>query len=266
MQAALSRLGIIFTDIKIQHTVFALPFAVMSAFLAAGGLPEWGDLFWILVCMVGARSAAMAFNRIADAKVDALNPRTQNRALPSGKVGVQSYWVFLVASSALFVWAAGMLNQLALMLSPLALVIVFFYSLTKRFTWASHIFLGLALSIAPVGAWVAIREEISFLSLLLGAAVIFWLAGFDILYACQDVEVDRRNHLHSVPQRFGIPRALLLASLAHGGDGVLPADPGLVAPAGLDLLCRGDGGGGTVVVRAFAGFGKRSVQTQRRVL
>ena len=210
-----TKLAIIFSDIKIQHTVFALPFAVMSAFLSAGGLPETEKLLWIIVCMVGARSAAMAFNRIVDARFDKENPRTQDRALPSGKINVGNYAVFLVASSALFIFSAWMLNSLAFYLSPLALAIVFFYSLTKRFTAFSHFWLGLAISIAPVGAWVAIREEISFTSLLLGAAVIFWLIGFDILYACMDIEADRANRLHSIPERFGIETALKMAFASH---------------------------------------------------
>ncbi len=210
-----TKLAIIFSDIKIQHTVFALTFAVMSAFLAAEGLPETEKLVWIIVCMVGARSAAMAFNRIVDARFDKENPRTQDRALPSGKINVGNYAVFLVASSALFVFAAWMLNSLAFYLSPVALAIVFFYSLTKRFTAFSHFWLGLAISIAPVGAWVAIREEISFTSLLLGAAVICWLIGFDILYACLDIEADRANRLHSIPERFGIETALKMAFASH---------------------------------------------------
>ena len=210
-----NKLAIIFSDIKIQHTVFALPFAVMSAFLAAGGLPEMEKLVWIVVCMVGARSAAMAFNRIVDARFDKENPRTEDRALPSGKISVSNYALFLVASSALFIFSAWMLNSLAFYLSPVALAIVFFYSLTKRFTAFSHFWLGLAISIAPVGAWVAIREEISFASLLLGAAVVFWLIGLDILYACMDVEADRINRLHSIPERFGIETALKLALASH---------------------------------------------------
>ena len=210
-----TKLAIIFSDIKIQHTVFALPFAVMSAFLSAGGLPETEKLLWIIICMVGARSAAMAFNRIVDARFDKENPRTQDRALPSGKINVGNYAVFLVASSALFIFSAWMLNSLAFYLSPVALAIVFFYSLTKRFTAFSHFWLGLAISIAPVGAWVAIREEISFTSLLLGAAVIFWLIGFDILYACMDIEADRANRLHSIPKRFGIETALKMAFASH---------------------------------------------------
>jgi 4-hydroxybenzoate polyprenyltransferase len=212
----LTKLSAIFTDIKIQHTVFALPFAMMSAFIAAGGLPETEKLAWIVVCMLGARSAAMAFNRIIDARLDAKNPRTQDRALPSGRVDESSYWLFLIAFSLVFICSAAMLNQLALYLSPLALIIIFFYSLTKRFTVYSHFWLGLAISIAPVGAWVAIREEISFVSLLLGTAVVFWLVGFDILYSCMDVEFDRENNLKSIPQRFGIENALRIAFVSHG--------------------------------------------------
>ena len=212
----LAKLSAIFADIKFQHTVFALPFAVMSAFIAAGGMPEAEKMMWIVVCMAGARSAAMAFNRIVDARFDVNNPRTQNRALPSGRVDMKNYWLFLIASSALFVFAAGMLNNLALYLSPVALVIVFFYSLTKRFTAYSHFWLGLAISIAPVGAWVAIREEISFVSLLLGAAVVFWLIGFDILYSCMDVAFDRENNLNSIPQKFGVENALRIAFASHG--------------------------------------------------
>jgi 4-hydroxybenzoate polyprenyltransferase len=209
------QLNIILADIKIQHTVFALPFAVISAFLAAGGMPEVETLFWIVVAMFGARSAAMAFNRIVDASYDRANPRTRERALPAGRIGIGAYAAFLVASSLLLVGASAMLNRLALYLSPLALFIVFFYSLTKRFTSFSHVFLGLAISAAPVGAWVAVREEISFVSLVLGAAVVFWLVGFDIIYACLDVEADERNDLHSIPRRFGVARALKLAAAAH---------------------------------------------------
>jgi 4-hydroxybenzoate polyprenyltransferase len=212
----LAKLSAIFADIKFQHTVFALPFAIMSAFIAAGGMPEAEEMIWIVVCMAGARSAAMAFNRIVDARFDVNNPRTQNRALPSGRVDMKNYWLFLIASSALFVFAAGMLNNLALYLSPVALVIVFFYSLTKRFTAYSHFWLGLAISIAPVGAWVAIREEISFVSLLLGAAVVFWLIGFDILYSCMDVAFDRESNLNSIPQKFGVENALRIAFASHG--------------------------------------------------
>ena len=215
LKSFLGKLKIVFVDTKIQHTVFALPFAFMSAFLAANGFPAPEKLFWIIIAVFGGRNAAMAFNRIMDAQYDQLNPRAQNRALPSGKISVGQYWFFLVASSLLLILAATMLNRLALYLSPLALGIVFFYSLTKRFTSLTHLFLGLALSVAPIGAWVAIREEISFLSIILGGAVIFWLIGFDIIYACQDVEIDRRSQLHSIPVTLGISRALVLARFAH---------------------------------------------------
>ncbi len=212
----LAKLKIIFSDIKIQHTVFALPFAVMSAFLAAEGLPEWETLGWILVAMFGARNAAMAFNRMADAQLDANNPRTGGRAWPAGKVTLTQYAVFLALSSALLIGASYMLNPLAFYLSPLALAIVFFYSITKRFTAWSHVYLGFALACAPVGAWVAVKEEISLVSLILGAAVVFWLTGFDIIYSCLDVEADHKNDLYSVPRRFGVGRALKIAYAAHG--------------------------------------------------
>ncbi len=216
MRSFFKQLKVIFADIKIQHTVFALPFAIMSAFLAAEGLPDWDKLGWIVVCMFFARNSAMAFNRLVDARIDSRNPRTKSRALPAGKIGQTQYIVFLVISSAIFIYASGMLNRLAFLLSPLALAIVFFYSLTKRFTPYSHFFLGLALSVAPVGAWVAIKEEISLISLILGAAVIFWLIGFDIIYSCLDFESDKKNNLFSIPQSFGVDRALLIALMAHG--------------------------------------------------
>lgn len=215
MTELFKKLSIIFADIKLQHTIFALPFAIMSAFLAAEGFPEPEKLFWIVVAMVGARSSAMAFNRIVDARFDVSNPRTKGRAIPSGNVNVKTYIFFLILCSILFIFASGMLNRLALYLSPLALAIVFFYSLTKRFTTYSHFWLGLAISVAPVGAWVAIREEISLISLILGAAVVFWLVGFDIIYSCLDAGVDSKNGLHSIPQRFGVERALTLAKAAH---------------------------------------------------
>ena len=160
MKDLLEQIKAIFDDIKIQHTIFAMPFAVMSAFLAAGGIPKWNAFFWILVCLFGARNAAMAFNRIVDARYDRLNPRIKNRPLAAGTINVFSYWLFLILSSVLFIFASSMLNQLALLLSPAALFIIFFYSFTKRFTSFSHVFLGISLSIAPIGAWVGIREEI----------------------------------------------------------------------------------------------------------
>ena len=206
---------VIFSDIKIQHTVFALPFAVISAFLAAEGLPKWGVLLWMFVAMFCARNGAMSFNRIVDAKFDKLNPRTSDRALPSGKVSVGVYWTFLALFSAMFIFAAFMLNRLAFFLSPVALGIVFGYSFAKRFTSLSHLWLGIAISIAPVGAWVAVREEISLESMVLGAAVVFWIVGFDIIYSCMDMESDQQNSLHSIPQKFGLVGALKLAFFSH---------------------------------------------------
>ena len=211
----LKNIKIIFTDIKIAHTVFALPFAVMSAFLAAEGMPGLGKLIWILIAMFGARNGAMAFNRIVDSKLDRLNPRTKDRALPARKSTAKRYWVFLILSSFVFLFSAYMLNSLAFALSPVALGIIFGYSFAKRFTSLSHLWLGVAISIAPVGAWVAVREEISIESLVLGTAVVFWLVGFDIIYSCMDVDSDRSNNLHSIPQKFGVRTALRLAFSSH---------------------------------------------------
>ena len=206
---------IIFTDIRIEHTIFALPFAVMSAFLAAEGMPDLGKLIWILIAMFGARNGAMAFNRIVDSNLDRLNPRTKGRALPARKSTVKQYWVFLILSSFAFLFSSYMLNSLAFVLSPVALGIVFGYSFAKRFTSLSHLWLGVAISIAPVGAWIAVREEISIESLVLGTAVVFWLVGFDIIYSCMDVDSDRSNNLHSIPQKFGVRTALRLAFSSH---------------------------------------------------
>lgn len=211
----LKKIKILLEDIKIQHTIFALPFAIMSAFIASNGVPPSQKLLWILLAMVGARSSAMSFNRIADVDYDRENPRTKERALPKGRIRKSHYIIFLLISTILFVFSCMMLNRLALILSPAALLIVFFYSYTKRFTIFSHFFLGLSLSLAPIGAWVAIREEISIVSIVLGLAVIFWLAGLDIIYSCQDVEFDKRHGLFSFPAKLGIERALRLAALFH---------------------------------------------------
>ena len=211
----LKNIKIIFTDIKIAHTVFELTFAVMSEFLAAEGMPSLGKLIWILIAMFGARNGAMAFNRIVDSKLDRLNPRTKDRALPARKSTAKPYWIFLILSSFVFLFSAYMLNSLAFALSPVALGIIFGYSFAKRFTALSHLWLGVAISIAPVGAWVAVREEISIESLVLGTAVVFWLVGFDIIYSCMDVDSDRSNNLHSIPQKFGVRTALRLAFSSH---------------------------------------------------
>src|SRR4029077_4933288 len=201
--------------IKWEHSIFALPFALCGAMLAAGGVPAWHQLAWIIVAMISARSAAMAFNRVADAAIDAANPRTQTRALPTGTLTPSFVTTFVVVSCVVFVLAASRLNHLTLILSPLALAIVLLYSYTKRFTRWSHLVLGFALGIAPAAAWIAIRGGLDPRILLLTAAVTFWVGGFDILYACQDIEFDRANSLNSIPQAMGVPRALIVARTLH---------------------------------------------------
>ena len=202
--------------IKIEHTLFALPFAFLGAMLAANGLPSAWQVLWIVVAMAGARSAAMAFNRISDRSFDAKNPRTASRAIPSGQLSVGFVWAFTVAAAALFFLAAAMLNRLTLILAPVALASVLLYSFTKRWTQLSHLVLGWCLSIAPTGAWIAVRGEIgSVVPLLLSLVVFLWTAGFDVLYACQDFEFDRREGLRSIPARVGINRALWIARALH---------------------------------------------------
>ena len=211
----LNKIKIILEMIKFEHTIFALPFAFTGALLAAKGLPTGGQILWITVAMVGARSAAMGFNRWADRAFDAENPRTQIRALPRGLVTPVQVMVFTVVSSVVLLFAASMLNPLSFYLSPVALAIVFFYSYTKRFTFLSHAFLGLAISLAPIGAWIAVTGRIEGAAILLGTAVLFWLLGFDVLYALQDREFDARAGLHSIPQRFGIQRSLWISRASH---------------------------------------------------
>jgi 4-hydroxybenzoate polyprenyltransferase len=201
--------------IKWEHSVFALPFALLGALLAARGWPTAQQLFWIVVAMVGARSAAMSFNRLIDRRIDAENPRTATRALPAGALSVGFVYGFAIVSSAILVLAAHQLNPLAFQLSPVALAVLYVYSYTKRFTILSHIVLGFCLGMAPAAAWIAVRGTLDWQILLLTAAVTLWTAGFDILYACQDVEFDRRAGLHSVPQRWGLARALQLSSALH---------------------------------------------------
>src|SRR5580658_2796634 len=201
--------------IKWEHSIFALPFALCGAMLAAGGLPAWRQLAWIVVAMVSARSAAMAFNRLADVSIDAANPRTATRALPVGQLTPAFVTTFVLIASGIFVLAASQLNRLTLMLSPVALAIVLLYSYTKRFTRWSHLFLGFALGIAPAAAWIAVRGSLDPRILLLTAAVTFWVAGFDILYACQDFQFDRDAGLHSLPRYLGIRNALVVARLFH---------------------------------------------------
>jgi len=201
--------------IKFSHTLFALPFAIYAAFLAADGWPAPATLGKILLAMVGARSTAMAHNRLADRALDAANPRTAGRALPAGALSVGFVRAFLAASVVLFLAAAASLNRLTLALSPLALALLLLYSYTKRFTVLSHLVLGLCLGLAPVGAWIAVRGSVGALPILLGLAVLFWTAGFDVIYALQDEEHDRRAGLRSIPARFGARRALVGSALFH---------------------------------------------------
>lgn len=202
--------------IKFSHSVFALPFAFSGAVLAAvHNSITLTQVGWIALAMVGARSAAMGFNRLVDRQIDAANPRTQNRELPRGMVSPQAVTFFVVLSSALFILAAYRLNPLCLYLSPLVLAILLFYSLTKRFTWASHLVLGLSLGGAPLGAWVAVSGAFDLVPVLLGSAVLTWVAGFDIIYACQDYDFDVETELHSIPVRFGVERALYMARVLH---------------------------------------------------
>jgi 4-hydroxybenzoate polyprenyltransferase len=201
--------------IKWEHSIFALPFALSGAMLAAGGWPPWQKVFWIVICMVTARSAAMAFNRWADAGLDAANPRTASRAIPRGLLSRSFVAGFTVVMAAAFVVAAAQLNRETLLLSPIVLLVIFSYSYTKRFTRWSHLVLGLALGIAPAAAWVAIRGSLDPRIVVLTIAVLFWVGGFDVLYACQDMEHDRAAGLNSIPETWGIATAFWIARVMH---------------------------------------------------
>ena len=204
-----------FSLVKFEHTLFALPFALLSAFLAARGVPAGRTLLWILVAMVGARSAAMAFNRIADRSIDAANPRTRSREIPAGVISIPQASLFCAGAAALLGVAAWQLNPLCFALSPVALALILGYSFTKRFTWGAHLFLGVSLAIAPVGAWIAVTGSLAPLPFLLGLAVVFWVAGFDVIYSLQDESFDRARGLRSIPVAIGPRRALLVAASFH---------------------------------------------------
>ena len=214
-----SRIRTVLEMIKFEHSVFALPFALTGALLAARATahswPALRQILWIIVAMIGARSAAMTVNRIADLRYDRENPRTASRALATGALSVSFAWGFTIVAAGLLVIAAWQLNPLALKLSPAALAVLFFYSYTKRFTSWSHLVLGFCLGISPAAAWIAITGTLDWRMLILCAAVTLWVGGFDVLYGCQDVEFDRRAGLHSIPKRFGIARALLMARGMH---------------------------------------------------
>jgi len=243
------RIRIVLEMIKFEHSVFALPFALTGALLAARatfhGWPTLRQVVWIVVAMVAARSAAMTINRIADLRYDSRNPRTKMRALPTGALSVSFAWTFTLIAAAVFFIAAWQLNALALKLAPGALAILFFYSYTKRFTSWSHLFLGFALGISPAAAWIAVTGSFDWRMLILCGAVTLWVGGFDVLYACQDLEFDREAGLFSVPNRFGIANALMIARAMHVGVVMLlgwlalsfglpwPAWAGIAVVAGL---------------------------------
>jgi 4-hydroxybenzoate polyprenyltransferase len=206
---------IILEMIKFSHTVFALPFAFMGAILSARGIPSLDKIFWILIAMIGARSAAMFLNRLIDWRIDALNPRTKDRAIPKGLITPVQTVILIIASFAIFFIAAYMLNELCFKLAPIAMGILILYSYTKRFTWLSHFVLGIALSMAPIGAWIAVKGEFEIPAFILGVAVVFWLSGFDILYALQDIEFDKKMGLYSIPRFLGIKKSLWVSRGFH---------------------------------------------------
>lgn len=210
-----SRLSILLDSIKFEHSIFALPFAYIGMVLAARGFPSWEKIIWITVAMVGARTLAMAANRLVDAGHDAMNPRTAGRAIPRGLLSRAEMAALALVGLLTMLFAAWMLNPLCLQLSPIAIVVLLGYSWTKRFTWLSHAVLGFADGMAPAGGWIAVTGSVDPPAILLGLAVLFWIAGFDLIYACQDVDFDRKVRLHSVPARFGIAAALWSSAVAH---------------------------------------------------
>ena len=209
------KVRILLEMIKFEHTIFALPFAYLGAFLAAGGPPDLWTSMWILVAMVGARTAAMGFNRIVDIPFDSKNPRTKERALPKGTVKARDAWIMVIVASGIYFLSAYELNRLAFLLSPVFLTVVLSYSYTKRFTSLCHLFLGLALSLAPTAGWIAVKGSVEFLPLILSTGVLFWVAGFDVLYGCLDYDFDRKQALHSIPARWGIKKAFWISGLFH---------------------------------------------------
>lgn len=203
--------------VRFEHTIFNLPFAYLGAFLAAGGFPSWLEVLWITVAMAGARTASMAMNRLFDADIDAKTPRTENRHIPAGLVARRDVWILIGLSLVLLLVAAANLNPLCVALYPLAVLTVGIYSFTKRFTWLCHVWLGIAVAWAPFGAYIAVSGKVTREALLLVAVIVLWNAGFDVLYATQDMESDRVNRIHSIPARFGLRRSLIVARLLHLG-------------------------------------------------
>jgi 4-hydroxybenzoate polyprenyltransferase len=229
----MSRLATYLSFVRFSHSVFALPFALTGALLASRPhAVTWRQAAWIVACMVTARSAAMGFNRLVDARFDARNPRTAGRELPSGRMSMNEATVFVVVMSVAFVAAAAQLSTLCFVLSPVALLLIFWYSLAKRYTWGTQFFLGLAMAIAPVGGWLAAGGGSGWEPWLLGLAIGLWVGGFDVLYACQDLDVDRRQHLKSIPVRFGVARSLAISRVMHVGTIACLALLGVVAGLG----------------------------------
>ncbi|RKN84582.1 UbiA-like polyprenyltransferase [Paenibacillus ginsengarvi] len=214
-----NKIKIFLEMIKFEHTLFALPFAFMGAVLGSmirfDSMPSWAQIGWIIVAMVGARSAAMGLNRLIDRVIDKKNPRTAKRAIPAGLLSASEVLIFIAVSFILLFWAAANLSPLAMKLLPIAVFMTVIYSYTKRFTWTCHLILGLTIGLAPLGAWVAVTNSIDWTAIVLYLSVSFWTAGFDVIYACQDADYDRKEGLHSIPSRFGIGRALLLARFFH---------------------------------------------------
>ncbi len=219
--SVLKKIRLILDMIKFEHTIFALPFAYLGAVLGSlevnGHLPTWSQIGWVTLAMVGARSAAMALNRIIDRHIDAKNPRTKQRHIPAGAVSVTFAWGFVIVSFIVLFYAAAQLNTLSVQLLPIAVFFLVFYSYTKRFTWACHFVLGITTALGPLGGWVATTGQIDLMSLLLFATVALWIGGFDVIYACQDADYDRKEGLYSIPACFGIKRALTISSWMHVG-------------------------------------------------
>jgi 4-hydroxybenzoate polyprenyltransferase len=227
------RVATYFSFVRFSHSVFALPFALTGALLASRLHPvTWWHVAWIIVCMVTARSAAMGFNRLVDARFDAANPRTASREIPAGRMSTTEATIFVVVMSIAFVAASAQLSWLCFILSPLALIIVFWYSLAKRYVWGTQLFLGLAMAVAPVGGWLAAGGGVGWEPWILGLAIALWVGGFDVLYACQDLDIDRRQHLKSIPVRFGVVRSLLISRAMHIGAVVCLALLGVIAGLG----------------------------------
>ena len=241
----LGKVRVLANMIKFEHTIFALPFALASALVAAGGIPKWSTLGWILLAMVGARTSAMAFNRIADLEYDRRNPRTSGRELPTGRASIVEAWVLTLGGAAALVFSAYRLNPLAFALSPAAVFIILAYSYTKRYTAWSHLFLGLSLGIAPVGAWIGVTGAFALPPLVLSAAVMLWTAGFDVIYSLEDVDFDRREGLLSIPANFGETAALWIARGLHAVAAVLFAGFGVLSGLGILFYL------GVAVVAAF---------------